>query len=67
MPSVAAFATRLDELPGAEHEALLAVAGRVADHSFDLLGSGATPLGERINWSRDFKSGRVWPLEHIRD
>src|SRR4029078_12517315 len=29
---------------------------------FDLLGSAPTDLGPEIDWSRDFKSGRRWPL-----
>ncbi len=29
-------------------------------HQFDLLGSGETDLGARIDWHRDFKSGKVW-------
>ncbi len=41
------------------------VAERVAAHEFDLLGSGPTELGPRIDWQRDFKSGRSWPLDHI--
>ena len=65
MPAVAGFADRLEELTGFERDELLAVAKRVADHTFDLLGSGPTSLGERIDWSRDFKSGRAWPLDHI--
>jgi hypothetical protein len=32
------------------------------EHRFDLLGSGPTELGPEIDWSRDFKSGRRWPL-----
>jgi hypothetical protein len=32
------------------------------EHRFDLLGSGPTDLGPEIDWSRDFKSGRTWPL-----
>jgi Heparinase II/III-like protein/Heparinase II/III N-terminus len=32
------------------------------EHRFDLLGSGPTDLGPEIDWSRDFKSGRRWPL-----
>ena len=27
-------------------------------HEFDLLGSGPTQLGERIDWHVDFKTGR---------
>jgi uncharacterized heparinase superfamily protein len=44
---------------------LLEVAERVAAHRFDLLGSGLTDLGRQIDWHRDFKSGRRWPLDHI--
>ena len=32
------------------------------EHRFDLLGSGPTDLGREIDWSKDFKSGRTWPL-----
>jgi hypothetical protein len=32
------------------------------EHRFDLLGSGPADLGPEIDWSRDFKSGRRWPL-----
>jgi hypothetical protein len=55
----------LQELPEAEREGLRAVAERVAAHEFDLLGSGPTALGGRIDWTQDFKSGRRWPLCHI--
>jgi hypothetical protein len=33
----------------------------------DGLGSGPVPLGERIDWHRDFKSGRTWPPVYHRD
>ena len=36
-------------------------ADEVCDHVFDLLGSGKTSLGERIDWHTDFKSGESWP------
>lgn len=39
-------------------------AARVAGHSFNLLGSGDTFLGTKIDWHRDFKSGQQWPREH---
>lgn len=46
----------------AEAVALREAAERAMRHEFDLLGSGPTDLGPRIDWHRDFKSGRRWPL-----
>ena len=37
--------------------ALVAAAGRVLAHRFDLLGSGPRDLGERLPWHVDFKHG----------
>jgi hypothetical protein len=65
LPAVAAFERRLDGIGSVEREALVARAEAVAAHRFDLLGSGPVELGARIDWQRDFKSGRSWPLEHI--
>ena len=46
------------------HPDAAAAAIRSADvicaHSFDLLGSGPTLLGPKIDWHRDFKSGFRW-------
>lgn len=65
IPTVAAFADALAMLDDGARKELLAVAERVAEHRFDLLGSGPTDLGPEIDWSRDFKTGRRWPLDHI--
>ena len=65
MPTVAAFERELDRVSDTERADLLERAGRIAGHRFDLLGSGPTDLGARIDWSRDFKTGRRWPLDHI--
>lgn len=65
MPTVATFERELDALSAKERADLLDRAELIAQHSFDLLGSGPTDLGSRIDWSRDFKSGRSWPLDHI--
>ncbi len=35
-------------------------------HCFDLLGSGNVELGESIDWSLDFKSGKRWDLRERR-
>jgi hypothetical protein len=47
-----------------DHPEAVATAIRSADgvcaHTFDLLGSGPTPLGPSIDWQRDFKSGFRW-------
>jgi hypothetical protein len=61
LPTVRAFEAGLD----AQRDHVLAVADRVLAHEFDLLGSGPTDLGPRIDWQRDFKTGRRWPLVHI--
>jgi uncharacterized heparinase superfamily protein len=45
--------------PG-ERERILALAERAMAHRVDLLGSGETALGPRIDWHRDFKSGERW-------
>jgi uncharacterized heparinase superfamily protein len=65
LPTVAAFERRLDDLPDDGRAQLLERAERIAAHSFDLLGSGPTALGPRIDWSCDFKTGRRWPRAHI--
>jgi hypothetical protein len=65
MPTVASFERTLDRLEEPARAELLATAERVAEHRFDLLGSGPTDLGPEIDWARDFKSGRRWPSDHI--
>jgi hypothetical protein len=63
LPTVAAFER---EFGGRiEAESLLERADAIVAHRFDLLGSGPTELGPRIDWQLDFKSGRRWPLRHI--
>jgi len=39
---------------------IAAEADRICNHVFDLLGSGPTPLGEKIDWHTDFKTGHRW-------
>ena len=53
MPTVARFEADPADSP---HTAPLLA------HRFDLLGSGPTDLGREIDWSKDFKTGRTWPL-----
>lgn len=65
LPSVRRWAARLEGLDERERHRLLQRADAVRAHRFDLLGSGPTDLGATIDWHRDFKSGRTWPLEHF--
>jgi hypothetical protein len=65
MPTVSRWEASLDDLDAAGRKSVFARADRIRAHEFDLLGSGPTALGAEIDWSRDFKSGRVWPPVHI--
>ncbi|MDQ3740255.1 MAG: heparinase II/III family protein, partial [Actinomycetota bacterium] len=65
LPTVERWERELDALDATARDDLLARADRALRHEFDLLGSGPCRLGERIDWLRDFKSGRTWPREHI--
>jgi hypothetical protein len=46
-------------VPGRRAE-IVAAAEPLMRHEFDILGSGRKPLGPRIDWQRDFKSGFRW-------
>ncbi len=46
--------------PGDRSRIMVAAEAALA-HRVDLLGSGPTELGTQIAWSRDFKTGFVWP------
>ena len=49
-------------------DVIVAEADRVCEHIFDLLGSGPTYLGERIDWHVDFKTGHRWdPRQYYAD
>jgi len=60
MPTVARFEDSATDC----YKEIVARADEVLAHRFDLLGSGPTDLGAEIDWLRDFKSGRRWPLHH---
>jgi Heparinase II/III-like protein/Heparinase II/III N-terminus len=64
LPTVGAFECALACIEGEQREELLRRADASAAHIFDLLGSGPTELGPKIDWQRDFKTGRSWPLRH---
>ncbi|HEX8968951.1 MAG TPA: alginate lyase family protein [Chloroflexota bacterium] len=42
-------------------------AEQALEHVIDLLGSGPVPLGPRIDWHRDFKTGLSWPRDVLAD
>lgn len=42
----------------------IGAANKFCNHIFNLLGSGEVNLGRKIDWNRDFISGRKWPLKH---
>jgi uncharacterized heparinase superfamily protein len=65
LPPVASWRSELAGLEESGVAGLVRRADDVLAHRFDLLGSGPTELGDEIDWHRDFKSGRTWPLEHI--
>jgi uncharacterized heparinase superfamily protein len=44
------------------HEHILSEAEDVLENRFETLGSGKVSLGSQINWHRDFKSGKEWPV-----
>ncbi|HEB12255.1 MAG TPA: alginate lyase family protein, partial [Actinobacteria bacterium] len=58
---------RLPPLGGAEIQEIITGADRVLDHIFEFLGSGPVELGKKINWHRDFKSGKVWPKNKVEN
>jgi Heparinase II/III-like protein/Heparinase II/III N-terminus len=65
LPTVATWERELDALDDGARTRLLERAEQILAHRFDLLGSGLTDLGGRIDWQRDFKSGQRWPDAHI--
>ncbi len=50
----------LDQCLPARQQEIVDAAARIVRHEFDILGSGPTPLGDPIDWQRDFKSGIRW-------
>jgi hypothetical protein len=55
-----------DSLPEAAAR-IRAEAESITRHEVDYLGSGLVPLGEEIDWQRDFKSGYAWPRSFYLD
>ncbi len=51
----------------ASSEVLLSRAKDACDHIVNLLGSGPTELGTKIDWHCDFKTGHRWASKYFRD
>jgi len=51
---------------GVPLESIRATADQYCAHLFEILGSGLRPLGETINWHKDFKSGVTWEPVHFK-
>lgn len=72
MPPIAALASNQHLIKSVNNQftdelnATLKVARQALQHQFDLLGSGLKHLGDEIDWSLDFKSGKRWPLKDYR-
>ncbi|MBS1843676.1 MAG: alginate lyase family protein [Actinobacteria bacterium] len=64
LPTVARFEESLAGLDDQGRQDLLRRADATAAHRFDLLGSGPTDLGARIDWSRDFLHGYRWERKY---
>jgi hypothetical protein len=47
-----------------ERRRVVDAARRAAAHEVDLLGTGPVKLGDPIDWHRDWKTGRRWPLRY---
>jgi uncharacterized heparinase superfamily protein len=63
----AGFLRTLDERWSGSRELAIQEAERALSHTVDLLGSGDVDLGNRIDWHRDFKSGKQWPRAWFGD
>ncbi len=62
LPAACLDRTNYVRLWGPRRAEVVAQAEKICQHRFDLLGSGEMELGAKIDWHRDFKSGRRWPL-----
>lgn len=56
-----------ERLSQQDREHVLAAAESAMSNRVHLLGSGEISLGDSIDWHRDYKSGRVWPLDFSHD
>jgi len=50
-----------------DQDQILSEAQDVLQNRFDTLGSGTVALGATINWHKDFKSGKEWPVRELRN
>jgi uncharacterized heparinase superfamily protein len=59
-------AARISGIEPGESDRILAAAEEALERRVDLLGSGPVELGSPVDWHRDPKTGRRWPLEYGR-
>ena len=52
----------IQKMPSRDQHRIESDAEKVMQRIVDLLGSGPVFLDNEINWARDFKSGRDWPM-----
>ncbi len=67
MPTAHVEAKAIDALVPESSATVLRRAEHACRHEVDLLGSGPTQLGERIDWATDFKTGDRWAEGYFRD
>ena len=47
------------------YDDVLADAQDVLANKFEAFGSGKIHLGDSINWQKDYRSGKEWPMKHL--
>ncbi len=65
-PAVPVDTGTYDQLCPGDATRIIEQAERALRHEVDLLGSGPIPLGEKVDWLKDYKTGVRWPLAYIR-
>jgi len=55
-----------ENITGISENKIIEKAQKAIDHRVTLLGLENTYLGENIDWGRDYKTGRTWPLSYFR-
>ncbi|ATW28414.1 hypothetical protein DCMF_06615 [Candidatus Formimonas warabiya] len=58
------YIKKLNEL--SQTKEIIMQADKICNHTFNLLGSGDTNLGEDIKWNQDFKSGFTWENKYYK-
>lgn len=59
-------AGRYDSICSGDGARILKLASNALRHQVNLLGSGDVALGEKIDWHKDYKSGKCWAPAYFR-